>query len=89
MKMDPFIEAEEVAGHSVKACCDMFEVSRAAHYQAQAADPLRPGSRVRPRAPWSRSATSTTTPTAPTVRPGCIASCWPGGWSAGGAGCGD
>ena len=33
MKLDPFIEAEEVAGRSVKACCDMFEVSRAAYYQ--------------------------------------------------------
>lgn len=33
MKLDPFIEAEEVAGRSVKRCCDMFEVSRAAYYQ--------------------------------------------------------
>ena len=33
MKLDPFIEAEEVAGRSVKHCCDMFEVSRAAYYQ--------------------------------------------------------
>lgn len=33
MKLDPFIEAEEAAGHSVKHCCDMFEVSRAAYYQ--------------------------------------------------------
>jgi putative transposase len=31
--MDPFIEAEEVAGRSVKHCCDMFEVSRAAYYE--------------------------------------------------------
>jgi hypothetical protein len=28
--MDPFIEAEEVAGRSIKHCCDLFEVSRAA-----------------------------------------------------------
>ena len=35
MKLDPFIEAEEAAGRSVKACCDMFEVSRAAYYQRQ------------------------------------------------------
>lgn len=35
MKLDPFIEAEEVAGRSVKHCCDMFEVSRAAYYQRQ------------------------------------------------------
>jgi putative transposase len=33
VKMDPFIEAEEVAGHSVKRCCELFEVSRAAFYQ--------------------------------------------------------
>jgi len=33
--MDPFIEAEEAEGHSVKHCCDMFEVSRAAYYQRQ------------------------------------------------------
>jgi len=33
VKMDPFIEAEEVAGHSIKHCCDLFEVSRAAYYQ--------------------------------------------------------
>ncbi len=24
MKMDPFIEAEEAAGHSVKRCCELF-----------------------------------------------------------------
>jgi putative transposase len=35
VKLDPFIEAEEAAGHSVKHCCDMFEVSRAAFYQRQ------------------------------------------------------
>ena len=33
MRLDPFIEAEEDAGHSVKHACDMFEVSRAAYYQ--------------------------------------------------------
>jgi putative transposase len=33
VKMDPFIEAEEVAGHSVKHCCDMFEVSKSAYYE--------------------------------------------------------
>ena len=33
MKMDPFIEAEEAAAHSVKRCCELFEVSRAAYYQ--------------------------------------------------------
>jgi putative transposase len=33
VKMDPFIEAEKVAGHSLKHCCELFEVSRAAFYQ--------------------------------------------------------
>jgi len=31
--MDPFIEAEEVAGHSVNRCCELFEVSKSAYYQ--------------------------------------------------------
>ena len=39
MKMDPFIEAEEVAGHSVKHSCDLFEVSRAAYYERKRAIP--------------------------------------------------
>ena len=39
MKMDPFIEAEEATGHSVKHCCDLFEVSRAAYYQRKQAVP--------------------------------------------------
>ena len=33
--MDPFIEVEEATGHSVKHCCELFEVSRAAYYQRQ------------------------------------------------------
>ncbi len=33
MKMDPFIEAEEVAGHSVCRCCELFEVSKSAYYE--------------------------------------------------------
>jgi len=33
VKMDPFIEAEEVAGHSIKHCCGLFEVSRGAYYE--------------------------------------------------------
>lgn len=36
MKMDPFIEAEKAAGHSVAHACDLFEVSRSAFYQRQA-----------------------------------------------------
>ena len=39
MKMDPFIEAEEAAGRSVKHCCDMFQVSRAAYYQRKKQTP--------------------------------------------------
>jgi len=39
VKMDPFIEAEEAAGHSVKRCCELFEVSRAAYYQRRSGEP--------------------------------------------------
>ena len=41
MKMDPFIEAEEAAGRSVKHCCDLFEVSRAAYYERKQAIPAQ------------------------------------------------
>src|SRR5947209_7146459 len=37
--MDPFIEAEDVAGHSVKRCCELFEVSRSAYYQRKQPTP--------------------------------------------------
>jgi len=33
MTVDPFIEAEEVAGHSVQNACRLLEVSRGAYYQ--------------------------------------------------------
>jgi putative transposase len=33
VKMDPFIEAEEVAGHSARRCCELFEVSKSAYYE--------------------------------------------------------
>ena len=39
MKMHPFIEAEEAAGHSVKHCCALFEVSKSAYYQRKKAVP--------------------------------------------------
>jgi len=41
VKLDLFIEAEEATGGSVKHCCDMFEVSRAAFYQRRRAQPSR------------------------------------------------
>jgi len=31
--MDPFIEAEKIAGHSVTKTCGLFEVSRSAYYE--------------------------------------------------------
>jgi hypothetical protein len=37
VKMDPFIEAEEVAARSIKHCCELFEVSRAAYYERRRA----------------------------------------------------
>ena len=39
MKLDGFIEAEQVAGRSVKHACELFEVSRAAYYQRQTNTP--------------------------------------------------
>jgi transposase InsO family protein len=33
MKAHPFIEAEEVAGHSVKKACELLEVSKSAYYE--------------------------------------------------------
>ncbi len=41
MKLDGFIEAEKVAGHSVTHCCELFEVSRAAFYQRRSEIPTR------------------------------------------------
>ena len=37
MSVDPFIEVEEAAGHSVKNACRLLEVSRAAFYQRRKA----------------------------------------------------
>jgi putative transposase len=39
VKLDPFIEAEKPNGGSVKRCCELFEVSRAAYYQRASATP--------------------------------------------------
>jgi putative transposase len=39
MSVDPFIEAEEAAGHSVMNACCLLEVSRAAYYQRKRAIP--------------------------------------------------
>ena len=33
MKLDPFIEAEKTAGHSVQKTRGLFEVSKSAYYQ--------------------------------------------------------
>jgi transposase InsO family protein len=39
MKLDPFIEAEKTAGHSVQKTCELFEVSRSAYYQRTTGTP--------------------------------------------------
>ena len=39
MKVQPFIEAEEVAGHSVHRACRLLEVSRSAYYERKQAIP--------------------------------------------------
>jgi hypothetical protein len=41
VKVQPFVEAEKVAGHSVKRCCELLEVSRAAFYQRLEETPSR------------------------------------------------
>jgi transposase InsO family protein len=39
MKLDPFIEAEKIAGHSVAKTCGLFEVSRSAYYERKSGVP--------------------------------------------------
>jgi putative transposase len=39
VKVDPFIEAEKVAGHGVARACRLLEVSRAAYYQRRTGAP--------------------------------------------------
>ncbi len=39
MKLDPFIEAEKIAGHSVTKTCDLFKVSRSAYDQRSNGEP--------------------------------------------------
>jgi len=35
MKVDPFIEAEKVAGHNVAKACDLLEVSKSAYFSSK------------------------------------------------------
>jgi putative transposase len=41
MTVDPFIEAEEVAEHSVHNACRLLEVSRSAYYQRRNGAPSK------------------------------------------------
>ena len=41
MTVDPFIEEEEVTGHSVKRCRELLEISRAAYYERRTGAPSR------------------------------------------------
>ena len=75
MKMDPFIEAEEAAGHSVCRCCELFEVSRPPTTSARRPCP-RPGTSPTPSSS-RRSRPSTPSPKAPTGSCGCTR-LWPG-----------
>jgi putative transposase len=86
VKMDPFIEAAEAAGHSVKRCCELFEVSRASYYQRRTAVPsarelsdAELTDRIR-----EVHAGSNGTYGSPRVWP---TSCDAGAWPAGGGGC--
>ena len=42
MKLDPFIEAEKTAGHSVQKTCGLFEVSKSAYYERRNGVPVTP-----------------------------------------------
>ncbi|MFF4365983.1 IS3 family transposase [Streptomyces sp. NPDC001594] len=50
MTVDPFIEAEKLAGHSVKRACELMKVSRSAYYQRRQSTP---GPRARRDAEWT------------------------------------
>ena len=63
MKLDPFIEAEKTAGHSVTKTCGLFEVSRSAYYQRSNGVPSARA--VTDAELTSRSRPSTTSPRAP------------------------
>ncbi|MFK0239122.1 IS3 family transposase [Streptomyces vinaceus] len=39
MNVDPFIEAEKTAGHSVKRTCELLKVSRTAYYARRDGNP--------------------------------------------------
>jgi putative transposase len=41
MRLDPFIEAEKTAGHSVQKTCGLFEVSKSAYYERRNGVPSR------------------------------------------------
>ena len=41
MKLDPFIEAEKTAGHSVEKACGLLEVSKSAYYERRNGVPSR------------------------------------------------
>ena len=39
MRLDPFIEAEKVAGHNVAKACGLLEVSKSAFYERRNGTP--------------------------------------------------
>jgi transposase InsO family protein len=41
VKLDPFIEAEKIAGHSVQRTCALFEVSKSAYYERRNGAPSK------------------------------------------------
>ena len=64
MKLDPFIEAEKTAGHSVQRTCGLFEVSKSAYYERRNGVPSRRDGHRR-RAARADHAPSTPSPRAP------------------------
>ena len=79
MKLDPFIEAEKTAGHSVQKTCGLFEVSKSAYYERRNGAPSASETSPTPSCS-SRSGPSTPSPRAPmaprgSTRSSCIATC--------------
>ena len=85
MKLDPFIEAEKTAGHSVHKACGLLEVSTSAYYQRRNGVPSRravtDAELLEPRSP-----PSTPNPRAPMEPRGSTRSCCIAMWPAGSAG---
>ena len=67
MTVDPFIEAEEVAGHGATRACRLLEVSRSAYYERKKAVQKAPSSESPTSMPSTSRWPSALTPVATTT----------------------